>query len=374
MALVLALAEILCYLLKQIFLLSACIGEVWVFSLLRLYYPAREIVTYLYHFAINVILPTYTVLKDFVGHLATAEYYIRHFVSGTFRLFIGLIYLILSFLWSYIYWFVVELLPAVVPVCLASFLDVGTTCVKVAFDLIQISLQAVPPNALSRFMPKVLEHRHIILGWFLLVCVILLSMNWLYGLARQIIQLIFRYSYLLVSQAYVLLCMIVVRVKVIFRQTYFAPVFFISYCHSLLFSCYRQMPISAYNCVVLSFQCARILVFKVWLWVMFLLQCIFPTQNHGRRERGNVNLAEGNSNGVQQEAERSHNGGFRPNGSHNPDLSASGLCIICLERPRQIVFQPCLHLCLCTECSQRLPNRQCPICRQRIRSTLTAYV
>ena len=38
-------------------------------------------------------------------------------------------------------------------------------------------------------------------------------------------------------------------------------------------------------------------------------------------------------------------------------------CCICLDAHPQMVIVPCGHLCLCQECSQKLTNKKCPLCR-----------
>eukprot|EP00455_Lapot_gusevi_P046732 TRINITY_DN6199_c0_g1_i1.p1 TRINITY_DN6199_c0_g1~~TRINITY_DN6199_c0_g1_i1.p1 ORF type:complete len:269 (+),score=53.86 TRINITY_DN6199_c0_g1_i1:90-896(+) len=47
-------------------------------------------------------------------------------------------------------------------------------------------------------------------------------------------------------------------------------------------------------------------------------------------------------------------------------------CVICSERAKEAVIYPCLHLCSCLQCLSRL--QKCPICRERIHSTLRVYV
>jgi hypothetical protein len=44
------------------------------------------------------------------------------------------------------------------------------------------------------------------------------------------------------------------------------------------------------------------------------------------------------------------------------------VCVVCLDRERDVVLDPCRHYCLCMECSDRL--RECPICRGRIEYTV----
>ena len=43
-------------------------------------------------------------------------------------------------------------------------------------------------------------------------------------------------------------------------------------------------------------------------------------------------------------------------------------CVVCLERPREVVLDPCRHFCLCQQCSNSL--RKCPMCRRQIQDTV----
>ncbi|KAH7637643.1 hypothetical protein HUG17_8747 [Dermatophagoides farinae] len=55
--------------------------------------------------------------------------------------------------------------------------------------------------------------------------------------------------------------------------------------------------------------------------------------------------------------------------SRNNDRS---LCSICLDREKQMVIFPCLHLTSCEQCSKQMKN--CPICRIDINSSLRVYI
>ena len=51
------------------------------------------------------------------------------------------------------------------------------------------------------------------------------------------------------------------------------------------------------------------------------------------------------------------------------------ICVICQVNTRNILFQPCKHLCICNECDQfmktssSLSASQCPICRCEIQES-----
>jgi len=47
-------------------------------------------------------------------------------------------------------------------------------------------------------------------------------------------------------------------------------------------------------------------------------------------------------------------------------------CVICLEMDRNILFLPCQHLCVCSECSTKLTK--CPRCENVISEKLVAQI
>ena len=48
-------------------------------------------------------------------------------------------------------------------------------------------------------------------------------------------------------------------------------------------------------------------------------------------------------------------------------------CIICMDAPRKVVFVPCGHVVVCTECSKLVvaSGGLCPMCRECIVQALT---
>ena len=46
------------------------------------------------------------------------------------------------------------------------------------------------------------------------------------------------------------------------------------------------------------------------------------------------------------------------------ELAWKKVCVVCLDREREVVLDPCRHFCLCKQCSESLGK--CPICRQHI--------
>jgi hypothetical protein len=50
------------------------------------------------------------------------------------------------------------------------------------------------------------------------------------------------------------------------------------------------------------------------------------------------------------------------------------LCRICQDQIKTIVLLPCQHMCLCKPCLDRKKWKKCPMCRQRVESTIEVYV
>ena len=51
-------------------------------------------------------------------------------------------------------------------------------------------------------------------------------------------------------------------------------------------------------------------------------------------------------------------------------------CIICLDSPREVLINPCGHVCLCHDCSRNIvyDGNKCPICRLNIESVQKAFI
>jgi len=52
----------------------------------------------------------------------------------------------------------------------------------------------------------------------------------------------------------------------------------------------------------------------------------------------------------------------------------NNLCSVCFTNERNIVFQPCRHLCVCDSCSSNLIIQTCPLCRSEIRDRILVFV
>eukprot|EP01084_Bolivina_argentea_P094454 169797_1 len=49
------------------------------------------------------------------------------------------------------------------------------------------------------------------------------------------------------------------------------------------------------------------------------------------------------------------------------------LCITCLDKGQEMMFEPCHHLLMCQECANKLPNNKCPVCQTKIRNKIMVF-
>ncbi|EPY31658.1 hypothetical protein STCU_03345 [Strigomonas culicis] len=63
-----------------------------------------------------------------------------------------------------------------------------------------------------------------------------------------------------------------------------------------------------------------------------------------------------------------------PNYEPRPAVFDAEECIICMANSKDTFFSPCQHFSTCWPCSQKLLNKQCPTCRQKIEFTQFLYV
>ena len=49
-------------------------------------------------------------------------------------------------------------------------------------------------------------------------------------------------------------------------------------------------------------------------------------------------------------------------------------CVVCMERPRSILFRPCNHLSTCRTCSYNSNISSCPVCRIQIDERIDVYI
>jgi hypothetical protein len=48
-------------------------------------------------------------------------------------------------------------------------------------------------------------------------------------------------------------------------------------------------------------------------------------------------------------------------------------CAVCQEHAKEILLEPCNHVCLCDSCSEKVKD-ECPLCRQKIRSRKKVFL
>ncbi len=55
------------------------------------------------------------------------------------------------------------------------------------------------------------------------------------------------------------------------------------------------------------------------------------------------------------------------------DNNNANNCIICNQGPKQVVFLPCRHMCMCQLCSNAMPRAICPICRGIVSGKMNVF-
>ena len=48
------------------------------------------------------------------------------------------------------------------------------------------------------------------------------------------------------------------------------------------------------------------------------------------------------------------------------DLEGDAKCCVCMDRRKNVLFEPCLHIVCCVTCTKGLRDEQCPLCRKDI--------
>jgi hypothetical protein len=56
-------------------------------------------------------------------------------------------------------------------------------------------------------------------------------------------------------------------------------------------------------------------------------------------------------------------GSLEVNGVYGFEDTENRDCMVCFDRPRNIVFFPCRHCCVCPTCLRSLREDKCPLCR-----------
>ena len=58
---------------------------------------------------------------------------------------------------------------------------------------------------------------------------------------------------------------------------------------------------------------------------------------------------------------------------NNDDLPDDDTCAICLTQLRTHAFIPCGHKCVCKDCSDKLKDKKCPICRVKASAVIKVF-
>lgn len=54
------------------------------------------------------------------------------------------------------------------------------------------------------------------------------------------------------------------------------------------------------------------------------------------------------------------------------DTAEDNQCIVCKTNPRQLLFVPCLHIAVCTECGEKID--ECCVCRRKLFKSIRVYL
>ena len=88
-----------------------------------------------------------------------------------------------------------------------------------------------------------------------------------------------------------------------------------------------------------------------------------------RRRRGQSSVQQEQSAAAAVQHATCHTEAVTQRRPLNPDSPSSsdgiGVCIVCMDREREILLRPCNHFCVCQDCVGQLSGH-CPMCRQPI--------
>jgi len=66
--------------------------------------------------------------------------------------------------------------------------------------------------------------------------------------------------------------------------------------------------------------------------------------------------------------------GMPPMPAADPNGVEAGMeCIVCFERAKDTLLQPCNHICCCSTCAAKLSPNICPVCRSAIESKVKIF-
>ncbi|CAC5384304.1 PABPC [Mytilus coruscus] len=95
------------------------------------------------------------------------------------------------------------------------------------------------------------------------------------------------------------------------------------------------------------------------IFLIFLLQ---QADHELERSIGSITLENNENESVGKDNQNSGN-----------NMDDKYLCKICFDNPVEVTFLPCMHVCCCKNCSDKLKVKQCPICRKKIKESRPLY-
>jgi len=66
-----------------------------------------------------------------------------------------------------------------------------------------------------------------------------------------------------------------------------------------------------------------------------------------------------------------------PPAAPQQEVEEEALCVVCMDARKQHAMVPCMHMCVCSACAQRLLDAQtphCPVCRTPVESTTRVFI
>lgn len=58
-----------------------------------------------------------------------------------------------------------------------------------------------------------------------------------------------------------------------------------------------------------------------------------------------------------------------PDSMHFDDLT----CKVCQKQQLEVLLLPCRHFCVCSDCANKLPNEQCPLCSGKVLHRISVF-
>ena len=112
-----------------------------------------------------------------------------------------------------------------------------------------------------------------------------------------------------------------------------------------------------------------------------------PSSKEDNKKRGYPFIDYENPTPIVETDKKANENNSSNNDNNNSKSSSSEedyskLCVICIDKPREIVLIPCGHMCYCVDCSELIDKRakyeapkdkNCPLCRKTITMKTKIY-